>query len=202
MKRIIFFVFALVAALSVLAGCTSFVSDGDLYEYKGFIIEVYENARGETAIVTIAGDVESTFIINESTKLIAPTALPVAVGDCIVLNTTRTSDEYVKECRVTPGYSTEGRLVFVEGEDFPFLLTTTSDGAPLLVLLIDNEENIAPGASAMGDAIRVYHSSAILLTVPTAQVEGLIYVENGSIADLTDEDIAFITSQGYTLKTE
>ncbi len=200
MKRIIsaFFAFFAVTVLLTACGGTGSVD----YEYKGFVIEVYENARGETAIVTLSGDVESNFVFRENTKMSAPVKEPVSVGDYIMLNTTRTSDEDIKECKVLPGRMTEGRLVYVDGDDTPFLLSIANDGSRLLVKLIDDEQNLQPGTSGMGDVIRVYHQAVIEINNPTALVEGLIYVENGSSADLTDEDVTFIISQGYTPRAE
>ena len=119
-----------------------------------------------------------------------------------MLNTTAYSDEYVKECKVVPGCVNEGRLVYVEGDDTPFLLQVNNDGNRLFVKLIDDDQNIQPGTSGMGDVIRVYHQEVIELNDPIALVEGLIYVENGSPADLTDEDVAFIISEGYTPRAE
>lgn len=200
MRRIISAILALVAVTVLLTSCGGTGSVD--YEYKGFIIEVYENARGETAIVALSGDVESNFVIRENTKMSAPAKVPVSVGDCIMLNTTRTSDEYIKECKVVPGRMNEGRLVYVDGDDTPFLLSVANDGNRLLIKLIDDEQNLQPGTSGMGDVIRVYHQAVIEINNPTALVEGLIYVENGSPADLTDEDIAFIISEGYTPRAE
>ncbi len=200
MKRIISVLLALVALTALLSACGR-VDEID-YEYKGFVIDVYENAKGETAIVTIYGDVESNFVIKGNTKMIAPAQRPIAVGDCIMLNTRRAGDEDVKECKVVPGQVKEGRLVYVEGDDTPFLLTALSDGRRLIVKLIDEEQNLQPGTSGMGDVIRVYHQDVVDLTDPSVLVEGLIYVENGSPADLTDEDVNFIISQGYTPRAE
>ena len=196
MRRIISAILALVAVTVMLTSCSGTGSVD--YEYNGFVIEVYENARGETAIVALWGDVESNFVIRENTRMIAPAERSIAVGDCIMLNTTSTSDENIKECKILPAYSSEGRLVYVEGDDAPFLLATLADGSRLLIRLIDNDQNLHPGISGLGDVIRVYHFSEVLVTEPTAHVEGLIYVENGSPDDLTDEDIAFIISEGYT----
>lgn len=201
MKRIISVIAALILLLAILTSCSGRVGGSD-YEYKGFVIEVYENAKGETAIVALSGDVTSNFVIKENTRMIAPAVESVSVGDCIMLNTSRRSDEAIKECKVTPGYSTEGRIVCVEGDDAHFLLTVLSDGSRLLVRLIDNDQNLHPGISGMGDVIRVYHNSAVLVSEPTAHVEGLVYVENGSVEDFTAEDIAFIESLGFAVKTE
>ena len=106
------------------------------------IIEVYENARGETKIVTLSGDVESHFVIKEKTKISAPAEVPFNIGGYIMLNTTGTSDGNVKECKVVPGRMNEGRLVYVEGNATPFLLSISDDGGRLLVKLIDEEQKL------------------------------------------------------------
>ena len=200
MKRLISAILALVALSALLASCGG-ASEID-YKYQGFIIEVYENAKGETAIVTISGDVESNFVIKDNTKVSGPAKEPFFIGDYIMLNTMGYSDEYVKECKVVPGRVNEGRLVYVEGDDTPFLLQIHDDGERLLIKLIDDEQNLHPGTSGMGDVIRVYHQEVIELADPIAHVEGLIYIENGSRADLTDEDVSFIISQGYKLREQ
>ena len=200
MKRIIATLLVLVTMTALFTACGGTKEIN--YEYKGFIIDVYENARGETAIVTLSGDVESHFVIKENTKVSGPAKEPFFIGDYIMLNTTAHSDEYVKECKVVPGRVNEGRLVYVEGDDTPFLLQIHDDGERLLIKLIDDEQNLHPGTSGMGDVVRVYHQELIELNDPIAHVEGLIYVENGSPDDLTDEDIAFIVSEGYTPRAE
>ena len=92
--------------------------------------------------------------------------------------------------------------MYVEGDDTPFLLQIHDDGERRLIKLIDDEQNLQPGTSGMGDVIRVYHQEVIELNDPIALVEGLIYLENGSPADLTEEDVNFIISQGYTPRAE
>ena len=200
MKRIISALLALIALTAALASCGGTKEIN--YKYNGFIIDVYENAKGETAIVTISGDVESSFVIKDNTKVSGPAKEPFFIGDYIMLNTTGYSDEYVKECKIVPGRVNEGRLVYVEGDDTPFMLQIHDDGERLLIKLIDDGQNLHPGTSGMGDVIRVYHQEVIELADPIARVEGLIYIENGSRADLTDEDVSFIISQGYKLREQ
>ncbi len=200
MKKIILVVLAVITVLVSVTSCTD--SDDGNYEYKGFVTEVYKNAKGETVIATISDDIESEFIIGSNTKMIAPAGVSVDVGDYVMLTTMRRSDEYIGKIKVSPGQSTTGRLVYVEGEESPFVLTAPKeDGMRLLVRLIDNKGTL-PGVSGIGDVIKVFHSSQIVLTAPVADVEALIFIENGTSADFTEEDVAFIESQGYVLKTE
>ena len=197
MKRILLTAVAVVCALFA-AGCSG--SGSENYAYKGFVTEVYENARGETVIVTISDDVGSEFVIKPNTEMTgAPAKVPIDVGDYVQLTTTRTSDTDIKRMKIAPGYSTEGRLVYVEGDETPFLLRVGADGERMLVRLVD-ENSTLPGVSGMGDVIRVYHSTHIMLDDPTLAVEGLIFLENGTAEDITDEDKIFIVSQGYTVR--
>ena len=198
MKRITKVVLILITLLLSASGCSG---SSENWAYKGFIIEVYENARGETEIVTISDDVESEFVIKSNTAMIAPVKTPVSVGDYVQLTTTRSGSTDIRKMKVSPGFSTEGRLIYVEGEESPFVLKANADGKRLLVRLIDDNSTL-PGISGMGDVIRVYHSSHIMLDDPTAAVEALIFIENGTVADITAEDIAFIESQGFKVKSE
>lgn len=198
MKRIVCAVLAIISLSPLFIGCSG---GGENYEYNGFVTEVYENAKGETVIVTISDDVESEFVIKSNTEMIAPVHTPVSVGDYVQLTTTRSSDRDVKKMQVSVGYSTSGRLVFVEGEESPFVLTETGDGARLLVRLIDDNATL-PEISGIGDVIKVLHSSPVLHAEPIAAVEALIFLENGTAADITEDDIAFIVSQGYTVRAE
>ena len=198
MKRLTKVVLILITLLLSASGCSG---SSENWAYKGFIIEVYENARGETEIVTLSDDVESEFVIKSNTAMIAPVKTPVSVGDYVQLTTTRSGSTDIRKMKVSPGFSTEGRLIYVEGEESPFVLKANADGKRLLVRLIDDNSTL-PGISGMGDVIRVYHSSHIMLDDPTAAVEALIFIENGTVADITAEDIAFIESQGFKVKSE
>lgn len=201
MKKIIFAVEVLIAALLCLSGCTLSASDEN-YEYSGFVTEVYQNVKGESVIVCIADDVISEYIIKDSTKIVsAPADEPFAAGDHVMLSTTSRSDDVVEKIKVSLGQSNVGRLIYVEGDATPFLLTEMSEGGKVLVKLIDDRGTL-PGASGIGDVIKVYHREHIVLNDPIAEVEGLVFVENGTAADLTEDDIAFIISKGYTVASK
>ena len=201
MKKLISAVLALIAVLICATGCSDTASGGDNYEYEGFVIDVYENARGDTVIVCLSDDVESEYVIKKSTKISAPGETPIAIGDHVMLSTTSRSDDAVERIKVSLGHSSEGRLIYVEGDESPFLLTGMNDGTRLLIKLVD-ERGTLPGVSGIGDVIKVYHRAAIERDDPVAKVEAMTFVENGTAADLMDEDIAFIESKGYTVVAE
>lgn len=202
MKRIISALLAALAIILSVSGCSAGNSDDGNYDYRGFVIESYENAKGETVIVCISDDVESEYVIKSNTKMIAPAKLPINVGDYVMLTTMSRSDSAVEKIKVSPAYSTTGRLVYLEGEESPFVLTEPdNDGARLLVRLTD-ERGTLPGVSGIGDVIKIFHSTQIEATAPLAAVEAMQFFENGTRDDLTAEDIAFIESQGYALISE
>lgn len=202
MKRITSAVAAIIAFFVLFTGCGNSGSGGNNYEYEGFVIEAYENAKGETVIVCISDDVESEYVIKSNTKMIAPARLPIEVGDHVMLSTMSRSDSAVERIKVSPGYSTTGRLVYLEGEESPFVLTEPDKGGPRLLVRLEDERGTLPGVSGLGDVIKVFHSEPITEEEPEAAVEAMRFLENGTRESLTAEDIAFIESQGYALISE
>ena len=175
----------------------------DYYNYKGYVTDVYENAKGETEIIALSGDVESHFVIKPYTKISAPAENPVAVGDLIMLTTTRSSDENIKKMKVQPGYSTSGKIFYVEEIDSPFILSVSAEtGARYIANLVYSGDIVLPDISGSGDVIKVFHSTPLTESTVTLSVDAVILVENGSIDDITAEDIEFIKSKGYTVKTK
>jgi hypothetical protein len=175
----------------------------DYYNYKGYVTDIYENAKGETEIVALSGDVESHFVIKPYTKISAPTENPVAVGDLIMLTTTRSSDENIKKMKVQPGYSTSGRIFYVEEIDSPFILTVSAEtGARYIANLVYPGDIVLPDITGSGDVIKVYHSTPLTESTVTLSVDAVVLVENGSIDDITAEDIEFIKSKGYSVRTK
>lgn len=175
----------------------------DYYNYKGYVTDVYENAKGETEIIALSGDVESHFVIKPYTKISAPAENPVAVGDLIMLTTTRSSDENIKKMKVQPGYSTSGKIFYVEEIDSPFILSVSAEtGARYIASLVYSGDIVLPDITGSGDVIKVFHSTPLTESTVTLSVDAVILVENGSMDDITAEDIEFIKSKGYTVRTK
>ncbi len=203
MKKALIWICAVLAVIFIVVWLADANVGSDNYDYKGYVIDVYENAKGETEIIALSGDVESHFVIKPYTKMTSPAQKPVEAGDLIMLTTTRSSSEDIKKMKVSPGYSTEGKIFFVDGVDSPFILTLSTDtGARQIVNLVYNDDIFLPDITGIGDVIKIFHSSPLTLSDTTVVVDAEIFIENGSINDLTADDIAFIGSQGYTLRTK
>lgn len=201
MKKVILALCAVAAVVVLVSLFGNSGSDGDSYDYKGYVLDVYENAKGETEILALWEDVESRFVIKSYTKITAPAEEPVAIGDLIMLTTRKNSDN-IKNMKVQLGYSTEGRIFYAEGEEHAFLLLKQSDGKYMTVEVIDVYGTEIPGVSGTGDVIKVYHSSPLPADDPQVTVEAYLFIENGTAEDFTAEDIAFIESLGYKMRTE
>ena len=51
-----------------------------------------------------------------------------------------------------------------------------------------------------GDKVRVYYEYPFAAGAVTVQVNGLVFIFEGTIEDFTDAEIDFINQNGYTIK--
>ncbi len=203
MKKTLISVCAVLSVIIIVVWLVNLFTGSDYYNYKGYVTDVYENAKGETEIIAISGDVESHFVIKSYTKMSAPSKEPVAVGDLIMLTTTRSSDENIKKMKVQPGYSTEGKLFYVDEVDSPFLLTVSADtGERHIASLVYTDDIFLLNITEIGNVIKVFHSTPLTPSTVSLYIDAVIFIENGSIDDLSADDIAFIEEQGYTVRTK
>ena len=121
MKKILIVISALIVAFLATWGVCE-TAHSDYYNYLGYITDVRENDNGETVIEAISGSYTSEFIVKWYTRKSAPTKQPFGIGDKVMLTTTHYSDKNIKKIKVTPGYSTEGKLVYADGLSCPFIL--------------------------------------------------------------------------------
>ncbi|MBQ7933066.1 MAG: hypothetical protein IJ334_18915 [Clostridia bacterium] len=199
MKKFIIGV-GILAALFLLTWGICEISGSDYYNYSGYILEVGENENGDTTIVTLSGNVESSFTMKWYSKMKAPKKQPIAVGDRVMLSTTHYSDTNIKKIKVEPGYSIEGRLVYVDGLSCPFVLAIAKEtGVRYLVSIVGHNDSIYTDIG-MCDIVKVYHMFPISTSTATVSIEAIAKVADGSMSDLTADDISFIESKGYTVR--
>ena len=97
----------------------------DYYNYSGHVIDIAEE-NGDTVITTLCGKTESRFILKwYSREKYKKDTKDVQVGDYIMLSTTQYSNTNIKKMSVDYGYSTDGKLVWInEFTDRPHILAT------------------------------------------------------------------------------
>lgn len=186
----------ILAVLVLVTWAVCETAHSDYYNYRGYITDIGRNEKGEIILTTLSGQGESVFTVKWYTKKSAPQKQEFAPGDRILLTTTRNSSENIKKLKISPGYSTEGKLVYMENLISPFLLGTDKEtGEKYLICLITHDEALLADRKA-GDTVKVYHEYPANMTV---SIDAAVLIAEGSAEAITAEEIDFITSQGYTV---
>ena len=173
----------------------------DYYNYKGYVIDIVEE-NGETIIVTLSGNVESRFSLKwYSREKYKKDTKDIEIGDLVMLSTTHFSDTNIKKISVDYGYSTEGKLVYInELPDTPFVLATDSTTKmKYLISIVPSDTNLFDGVE-MGEAIRIYHTYPITAQTITVLSDAQAFTSNDTSKGLTEEEVKFIEEKGYTVK--
>ena len=172
----------------------------DYYNYKGYVVDIVEE-NGDTVIVTLSGNVESRFTLKwYSREKYKKDTKDIQIGDLVRLTTTQYSNTNIKKISVDYGYSVEGKIFYVEAlPDRPFLFINEPLYGTHLFDLIPSDENMLSGLKT-GDRVRVYYEYPFAAGAVTVQVNGLVFVSEGSIEDFSDAEKNFITDSGYKIK--
>lgn len=174
----------------------------DYYNYSGHVIDIAEE-NGDTVITTLCGKTESRFTLKwYSREKYKKDAKDIQIGDYIMLSTTQYSDTNIKKMSVDYGYSTDGKLVWInEFTDRPHILATdpTTNLLYFFDFSIENDISNFEGLET-GDTVRVYHHYPIQSNAITAIGSGVKFISDNSNGGLTEEEIKFIEEKGYTVK--
>ncbi len=176
----------------------------DYYNYRGHVVDIVEE-KGDTVLVTILGNKESRFTLKwYSREKYKKDIKDIQIGDYVMLSTTQYSNTNIKKISVDHGCSTEGKLVYVnEFTDSPYILATdpTTKVKFFFDFNIANDIRNFEGFET-GDMVRIYHQYPIQSNVITAQGSAVKLISDNANGGLTEEDIAFIESKGYTVKKQ
>ena len=176
----------------------------DYYNYSGHVIDIAEE-NGDIVITTLCGKTESRFTLKwYSREKYKKDTKDIQIGDYIMLSTTQYSDTNIKKMSVDYGYSTDGKLVWInEFTDRAYILATepTTNLLYFFDFSIENDISNFDGLKT-GDTVRVYHRYPIQSTTITTIGNGVKLISDNSNGGLTEEEIKFIESKGYTVKTD
>ena len=173
----------------------------DYYNYKGYVVDVIEE-NDNTVLVTVSGNVESRFSLKwYSREKYKKDTKNIEIGDLVMLSTTHFSDTNIKKISVDYGYSTEGKLVYInELPDTPFILATEpTTNMKYLISIVPSDTNLFDGVE-MGEAIRIYHTYPITAQTITVLSDAQAFTSNDTSKGLTEEEVKFIEEKGYTVK--
>ena len=175
----------------------------DYYNYKGYVVDVIEE-NDNTVLVTVSGNVESRFSLKwYSREKYKKDTKDIEIGDLVMLSTTHFSDTNIKKISVDYGYSTEGKLVYInELPDTPFILATEpTTNMKYLISIVPSDTNLFDGVE-MGEAIRIYHTYPINAQTITILSDAQAFTSNDTSKGLTEEEVKFIEEKGYTVKSK
>lgn len=200
-KDKILWIFGAVFLICLIAwGICDTVIGSNYYNYAGYVLEIKENEKNQTVITTVSGDKISEFVLKwHSRKRFEKEEREITVGDYVMLSTTRFSDTDVKKMSIDDGYSTEGKLIYVNEADAPLVLAVNSSTGLKYLVSIDYHtyyNNAVNGAT--GNKVRIYHAYPI--HEQSVSVLSNAYSIISEDSELTIEEIAFIESKGYTVK--
>ena len=175
----------------------------DYYNYKGYVVDVIEE-NGDTILVTVSGNVESRFSLKwYSREKYKKDTKDIEIGDLVMLSTTHFSDTNIKKISVDYGYSTEGKLVYInELSDTPFILATEpTTNMKYLISIVPSDTNLFDGVE-MGESIRIYHTYPINAQTITVLSDAQAFTFSDTNEGLTEEEVKFIEEKGYTVKSK
>ena len=197
MKKIVLYVILplLLLLLIVWAWCETAGSDS--YNYQGYIVGMRDSEDG-TVITTICGDKTAEFTLKWYTqKKFSGELTALNEGAFIKLSTTRNSNSNVKKFSAYNGFSMEGKIVFVEEVNSPFLLTTSQlTGSRYLYSLVSSQETSYPLQT--GTQVKVYHQYPLNPGNATVVVDALQPLSD-ILSELTEEELAYMEQLRYTV---
>ena len=188
----------LVVLLAVWAFCET--SGSDSYNYQGYIVAMRES-NGGTVLTTVSQDGKAEFTVKWYTrKKFNGELTALAEGAYIKLNTTNDDSANIKNFSAYSGFSMEGKIVFMENQSSPFILS--EDNAYkyyILYSLIPAEELARP--LQPGTQVKVYYQYPINASTKTIVVD-VIEPTSDILSPLTEKEIAYIGRQGYTVASK
>ena len=185
----------LVLLLAVWAFCET--SGSDSYNYQGYIVAMRDSDNGKV-ITTVSGDKKAEFTLKWFTKKqFSGELTELKEGAFIRLSTTRNSDTDIKKFSAFEGFSMEGKIVFMEDLDTPFILTIDKSLNYYMLYALISAEDIDYSLQT-GTQVKVYYQYPLNASTKTF-VADVIETTTDILSELTEAEIAYIGRQGYTV---
>lgn len=185
----------LVVLLAVWAFCET--SGTDSYNYQGYIIAIRQS-EGGTVLTTINGNQKAEFTVKWYTKKQFNGELTdLAEGAFIKLNTTDENSTNIKNFSACNGFSMTGKIVFLENSSTPFILSTDNNYNYYMLYSLISAQDIAYPLQT-GTQVKLYYQYPINASTKTIVVD-VIETTSDLLSPLTEEEIAYIGRQGYTV---
>ena len=188
----------LVVALAVWAFVGTAGSED--YSYQGYIVAVRQTDDG-TVITTLSGETQSEFVIKKTTKQVFNGELK-ELKECafIRLSTKRGSDTQVKRFSAYEGYCMEGKILYLEGQTYPSILTIDpSYNYNMLYTLIPSQD--ISYQLETGTQVKAYYQYPLNASTEKVVVD-VIQVTSDTLSPLTEDELAYLERMGHTVASK
>ena len=194
-KKFLPLLILVIVALGILVWACLQTEGSESYNYEGYIVGISETKEG-TVLTTLQGNTQSEFVVKRNTKeKFNGDVKELRVGDCIKLTTRKNSDRDIERFSVYSGFSMEGKIVNVEGQDTPFLLTPYYASYKIYSLIPAQELTSFPQT---GTTVKIYYQYPINAATVSI-VADIIQPTSDIVSPLTDAEASYIANQGYTV---
>ena len=198
LKKFLPLLILVIAALGLLLWSCLQTESSDSYDYEGYIIGINQTSEG-TVLTTLSGNTQSEFVVKGNTKEKFNGDLKeLRIGDCIKLTTKKNSDRDIHRFSVYSGFAMEGKIVNVEGQDTPFLLTPYYASYKLYSLIPAQESISVPQTGA---EVKIYYQYPINAATVSIVVD-IMQPTNDILSPLTEAEASYIARQGYTVSAQ
>ena len=166
------------------------------YAHGGYIVDVNQSADGTVlTILNASGKTNYTITDNTQTEFKSDSST-VKLGDYIKLNTAKNSTN-IKKCLIYNAYSSDGKLINVEGEDSPVLITSGSSSGSFRIYKLMAAEGTIPDLPT-GTPVTVFYQYEL-----NAGTERIVFDVLETLSDspipLTENERNYIELMDYVI---
>lgn len=172
----------------------------DSYNYQGYIVAMRQSNDG-TVLTTVNEEGRAEFTVKWYTrKKFSGELTELTEGAFIKLSTTDDDSANIKKFSAYNGFSLEGKIVFMENLDSPFILTFDKAINYNMLYSLISAQNIAYPLQT-GTQVKVYYQYPLNASTKTIVVD-VIEPTSDILNPLTEKEIAYIGRQGYTVASK
>ena len=172
----------------------------DNYNYQGYVTAI-RKAEDGTVITILNGEDTAEFTLKWYTrKTFSGELKELKEGAFIKIITTKSSDTTVRKFSAFEAFSTEGKIVFLEGHDTPFILTLEKTFKYYKLYSLISAQDIDYPLET-GTQVKIYYQYPLNQSTTTVVVD-VIQPTSDILSPLTQEELTFIQRMNYTVASK
>lgn len=167
----------------------------DKYSYEGYIVAM-RKAGGNTVITTVNGAEKNEFSLKWYTKKnFSGELTELKEGAFIKLNTTGKNSKNIRNFSAYEGFSMEGKIVYLEGETDPYILTFGKTVKYYVLYALIPSQDIKYQFET-GTQVKAYYQYPLNANTKKVVVD-VIETTTDALSPLTEDEFAYIERMGF-----